>query len=75
MLLSTEITERVIGVGGPRQERDSPCGEGGVIRIAQQLMGVADGHQPVSQQLEAQTLVLWRLVDYRQTGGVSARGS
>lgn len=39
-----------------------PCGEGRVVRIAQQLVWVSDWHQPVSEQLKAQTLILWRLI-------------
>lgn len=49
---------------------DPPRGEAGVVGVAQQLVGVADGHQPVSDQLEAQALVVGRLVHCKENADV-----
>lgn len=46
---------------------DPPRGEAGVVGVAQQLAGVPHRHQPVSDQLEAQALVVGRLVHCRRT--------
>lgn len=43
-----------------------PRGEAGVVGVAQQLARVAHRHQPVSDQLEAQALVVRRLVHCRR---------
>lgn len=46
---------------------DPPRGEAGVVGVAQQLARVPHRHQPVSDQLEAQTLIVGRLVHCRRT--------
>lgn len=54
-------------VRGGHPGLDPPCGEAGVVGVAQQLVRVPDGHQPVSDHLEAQALVFGGLVHCRRT--------
>lgn len=57
-----------LGEAASRAPRsDPPRGEAGVVGVAQELARVPHRHQPVSDQLEAQALVVGRLVHCRRT--------
>lgn len=61
----------VIDGGEGGEARDRPGGEAGVVGVAQQLVRVPDGHHPVSDHLEAEALVVRRLVNCTNDTNVS----
>lgn len=55
----------------PKTRQHSPCGEGGVVLVGKDLMGVPDGDKVLQKQGEGQLLVVRGLVHCRGTGRVA----